>query len=243
VISLGVGLASVAKSLSDERLARRSLHERLKQASELESFVASMQAAEKLVREDARVAQESLDAAREELGKTNAANATLAASLGKTKDKLAATEAELQAMREQLKSNTKNLQGSEQALVTARAEAARLNQELRRAEVGAAQVGIHLTHTKKVAWFQPLSRGSENLVPTLCVEKKEGQLLPLRRGGQSGDGVGDEGDAAAAPRGVRARGQPAGRAQRGGGAVRGGRNAGVTRSASKRRPLSTRDSQ
>ena len=53
VASLGVGLASFAKSLSDERLARRSLHERLKTAGDVEARLSKMQAEGKLLREDA----------------------------------------------------------------------------------------------------------------------------------------------------------------------------------------------
>lgn len=150
VTSLGVGLASVAKSFSDERLARRSLHERLKAAAALEESVAAMREDEKRLRADVDATRGSLAAAREKLGDANAAAAALTANLDKAEEQLRVTRAELQETREQLRSHTENLQGSEQELLRARAETNKLKEDLRKAGEDKAETAADLKEVRRL---------------------------------------------------------------------------------------------
>ena len=126
VASLGIGVATLAQLLSDERLARRSLHVRLGKAASLEARVHTLVAAEKGLREDAAAARTGLDNAQGEARVTATVVDTLTTNLSAATDQLALTQSELSTVQEQLRLHTKDLHGSAQALQRALAETKRM---------------------------------------------------------------------------------------------------------------------
>jgi len=134
VRSLGVAVAWLTQSLSDERIARHSLLTRLSTIAALETHLRTMEANEKLLRENLESTQKSLDAARSELNTASTKSSTLAADYIAAKEALNTRETELTMTAQQLDHVSKNLEASEHVQRLARAESARMSEQLLRCE-------------------------------------------------------------------------------------------------------------
>ena len=132
--SLGVALATTLKSLSDERLARRSLRNRIRETGDAQMLLEEARAKERTLVKELQTTREALDTTSEELGRRNAECAALETRLGETTARLRKTEEELQAAKERLESHARDLQSSEAEIDKARAEAARLTDDLQKLE-------------------------------------------------------------------------------------------------------------
>jgi len=155
--SLGVGVATLTIALSEERLARRSLLNRIHLIAELENNLRSMEATEKLLRENLGSTQNSLDVARDELQGTTSKSTTLAADLRAANEALSKSQGELEMARGQLDHTSKNLSGSEHVLGLARKEGAAMKEEMLRSEekMAGMETGQGLTLVHFSAQLEP----------------------------------------------------------------------------------------